>query len=82
MTTDAELELLGRIVTKPGKMGGKPIIRGRRITSAMVHNKLAAGATRQQVIDAYPVLEDADIDACLLYAALLSERSQADGPSH
>jgi uncharacterized protein (DUF433 family) len=79
MTSDAERALLQRIVTEPGKMGGKPSIRGRRITPAMVLNMLANGATRAQVLDAYPVLEDADIDACLLYAARLSERSQADG---
>jgi uncharacterized protein (DUF433 family) len=81
MTNDAEMQLLGRIVTEPGKMGGKPIIRGRRITPAMVLNMLANGSTRQEVLDAYPVLESADIDACLLYAARLSERSQSDGPS-
>lgn len=81
MASAAELELLGRIVTEPGKMGGKPIIRGRRITPAMVLNMLANGATRGEVLDAYPVLEHADIDACLLYAARLSERSEADGPS-
>jgi uncharacterized protein (DUF433 family) len=79
MTSDAERALLQRIVTEPGKMGGKPIIRGRRITPAMVLNMLANGATRAEVLGAYPVLEDADIDACLLYAARLSERSQADG---
>jgi uncharacterized protein (DUF433 family) len=79
MTSDAERALLQRIVTEPGKMGGKPIIRGRRITPAMVLNMLANGATRAQVLDAYPILEDADIDACLLYAARLSERSLADG---
>ena len=69
MTNTAELELLGRIVTEPGKMGGKPIIRGRRMTPAMVLNMLASGASRAEVIEAYPVLEPADIDACLLYAA-------------
>ena len=80
MMTDTELKLLGRIVTEPGKMGGKSNIRGRRITPAMVLNMLANGATREQVLDAYPVLQRADIDACLLYAARLSERSQSDDP--
>jgi uncharacterized protein (DUF433 family) len=79
MSSETELRLLARIVTEPGKMGGKPIIRGRRITPAMVLNMLASGATRQQVLAEYAVLEDADIDACLLYAARLSERSRADG---
>lgn len=65
--------LLARIGPEPGKMGGKPVIRGRRVTPAMVLTMLAAGATREAVLDAYPVLEPEDIDACLLYAARLSE---------
>ena len=62
-------DLLARIAVEPGKMGGKPIIRGRRITPAMVLTMLANGAPREAVLDAYPVLESDDIDACLLYAA-------------
>jgi uncharacterized protein (DUF433 family) len=79
MTAEHEFELLARIVAEPEKMGGKPIIRGRRITPAMVLNMLANGSTREQVLAAYPVLEDEDIDACLLYAARLAERSAVDG---
>src|ERR1700752_2950903 len=56
MTAEHELQLLGRIVGEPGKMGGKPIIRGRRITPAMVLNMFANGATRQEILAAYPVL--------------------------
>lgn len=41
----------------------------------MVLKMLAGGATRTQVLEAYPVLEDADIDACLLYAARVTERT-------
>ena len=66
-------ELLKRIAPEAGKMGGKPVIRGRRITPAMVLNMLANGASREAVLVAYPVLEPADIDACLLYAARLSD---------
>jgi uncharacterized protein (DUF433 family) len=66
-----EADLLHRIVVEPGKMGGQPIIRGRRITPAMVHLMLAKGATKQQVLDAYPVLEAEDVDACLCYHAFL-----------
>lgn len=79
MTAERELELLARIVAEPEKMGGQPIIRGRRITPAMVLNMLANGSTRRQVLAAYPVLEDDDIDACLLYGARLAERTQVDG---
>jgi uncharacterized protein (DUF433 family) len=66
-------DLLARIAPEPGKMGGKPLIRGRRVTPSMVLVMLAKGASREAVLAAYPVLEPADIDACLLYAARLSE---------
>jgi uncharacterized protein (DUF433 family) len=72
-------ELLARIAAAPGKMGGKPVIRGRRITPSMVLTMLAKGASREAVLAAYPVLEPADIDACLLYAARLSELAAAEG---
>ena len=58
-------DLLARIGAEPGKMNGKPIIRGRRVTPAMVLTMLAKGASREAVLEAYPVLEPADIDACL-----------------
>jgi uncharacterized protein (DUF433 family) len=74
-----ETDLLARIAPEPGKMGGKPLIRGRRITPAMVLTMLAKGASREAVLEAYPVLEAADIDACLLYAARLSEAAAAEG---
>lgn len=72
-------KLLARIAPEAGKMGGKPVIRGRRITPAMVLNMLANGASREAVLEAYPVLEPEDIDACLLYAARLSEVAAAEG---
>jgi uncharacterized protein (DUF433 family) len=72
-------ELLARIAVEPGKMGGKPVIRGRRITPSMVLTMLARGASREAVLVAYPVLEPEDIDACLLYAARLSEIAAAEG---
>ncbi len=71
--------LLSRIAAEPGKMGGKPVIRGRRITPAMVLHMLANGASRAEVLEAYPVLEPEDIDACLLYAARLSDQAGASG---
>ena len=60
-------------------MGGKPVIRGRRVTPCMVLNMLANGALREDILEAYPVLEPADIDACLLYAARLSELAAEEG---
>lgn len=77
--TEEHRALLARIAAEPGKMGGRPVIRGRRVTPAMVLSLLARGATRDEVLEAYPVLEAADIDACLLYGARLAERADADG---
>lgn len=74
-----EADLLHRIVMEPGKMGGQPIIRGRRITPAMVLLMLAKGATKQQTLEAYPVLEPEDVDACLFYAARLTEKAAEKG---
>jgi uncharacterized protein (DUF433 family) len=71
--------LLARIAAEPGKMGGKPVIRGRRVTPSMVLTMLANGASREAVLEAYPVLEPADIDACLLYAARVGELAAAEG---
>ena len=45
----------------------------------MVLNMMANGATREAVVEAYPALKPADIDACLLYAARLSEKAAAEG---
>jgi uncharacterized protein (DUF433 family) len=72
-------ELLARIAAEPGKMGGKPVIRGRRITPSMVLTMLANGASREAVLEAYPALEPEDIDACLLYAARLSDAAAEQG---
>ena len=62
-------DLLARIASEPGKMGSKPVIRGRRVTPSIVLTMFANGASREAVLEAYPVLEPEDIDACLLYAA-------------
>jgi uncharacterized protein (DUF433 family) len=72
-------ELLARIAPEAGKPGGRPVIRGRRITPAMVLTMLANGASRDAVLAACPVLEPQDIDACLPYAARLSDVAAAEG---
>lgn len=60
---------LERITHDPSVMGGKPCIRGMRITVGTLLGLLASGATRAEVLLEYPVLEDADVDAALAYAA-------------
>ena len=58
-----------RITHDPAVMGGKPCIRGLRITAGMVLGLLAAGQTRERILQAYPHLEAQDLDAVLAYAA-------------
>ena len=57
------------ITLEPGKRGGKPCIRGMRITVSDVLGWLAADMTQKEIIDDYPELTDDDIRACLAYAA-------------
>jgi uncharacterized protein (DUF433 family) len=65
-TPDQEI---ARISHDPAVMGGRPCIRGLRITVAMVLNLMASGASRERILEAYPQLEPADIEAALAYAA-------------
>ena len=58
-----------RITYNPLQMGGKPCIRGMRVTVGMVLGLLAAKRTPEEILAAYPYLEEADIDECLAYAA-------------
>ena len=59
----------GIITIEPGKRGGKPCIRGMRITVYDVLSYLASGMTHQEIMDDYPDLTEEDIRACLAYAA-------------
>ena len=58
-----------RITIEPGKRGGKPCIRGLRITVYDVLGWLAAGMTHQQIIADFPDLSEDDIHAALAFAA-------------
>jgi len=63
-----------RIIIDPGIYGGKPCIRGTRITVTMVLELLEDGITFQQAIqEYYPQLTEEDIKACLQYARALVE---------
>lgn len=57
------------ITLEPGKRSGKPCIRGMRITVYDVLSYLAAGMTYREILDDFPYLTQADILACLSYAA-------------
>jgi uncharacterized protein (DUF433 family) len=58
-----------RITVEPGKRGGKPCVRGLRITVYDVLDQLSAGMTAEQIIEDFPELELEDIRACLGFAA-------------
>lgn len=64
--------LLSRITVVSGVCGGKPTIRGMRITVANVLELLAGGMTEQEILQDYPYLEGEDIKACITYAAKLA----------
>jgi len=63
------LNLKEIITIEPGKRGGKPCIRGMRITVADVLGWLASGMTHQEIIEDFPELTEEDILACLQFAA-------------
>ena len=58
-----------RITSDPKIMVGKPVVRGTRIPVYIVLNLIAHGKTTKQIIEDYPDLVEADIKACLEYAA-------------
>ena len=64
--TDATL--LKRITSNPEIIGGKPIIRGMRVSVELVLSLLAQGETPEAILEDYPDLEADDIRACLAYA--------------
>ena len=58
-----------RVTIEPGKRGGKPCIRGMRITVSDVLEYLASGMTEDEILEEFPYLEREDIRACLAFAA-------------
>jgi len=58
-----------RIEINPSVMIGKPVIRGTRIPVELIIRKLSEGATEADLLDAYPRLTKADIQAALAFAA-------------
>jgi len=57
------------ITIEPGKRGGKPCIRGMRVTVYDVLEYLASGMTTEEILKDFPYLTADDIKACLEYAA-------------
>ena len=63
-----EAELLARITYNPKIFGGKAIIRGHRLAVEHVLGLLATGHSYDNLLEDFPWMERADIQACLLYA--------------
>jgi uncharacterized protein (DUF433 family) len=59
----------GIITIEPGKRGGKPCIRGMRITVYDILEYLASGMTQLEILEDFPYLTKEDILACLSFAA-------------
>lgn len=67
------MNVLDRITVDPQMMGGKPCIRGMRVTVGTIVGLVAAGHGRDKILELYPYLEAADIDQALSYAAWRAE---------
>ncbi len=67
------METLDRITTNPEVMGGKPCIRGLRVTVGTIVGLLAAGKSTAEIRNLYPYLEEEDVRQALAYAAWRSE---------
>ena len=63
------MNYLKRVTFDPAVMGGKPCIRGMRVTVGMIIGLLAAGRTEQEILKAYPYLEPEALREALAYAA-------------
>lgn len=70
------MQQLTRITLDPQVMGGKPCIRGMRVTVGTIVGLIAAGRTIEEVLAAYPYLERADVLEALSYAAWRAEEKE------
>ena len=70
------MEKLERITQNPGVMGGKPCIRGMRVTVGMLVGQIAGGRSIDELLADYPYLEREDILQALRYAAWRSEERE------
>ncbi len=66
MTADPDLP--NPIAARPDVFGGKPVVRGMRISVELILNLLSQGATQEELLYDYPELEPDDIRACIAYA--------------
>jgi len=67
-----------RITQNPAVMGGKPCIRGLRVTVGMIVGQIAAGRSIDQLLADYPYLQREDILEALRYAAWRAQEREVD----
>ena len=69
---------IDRITIDPAVMGGKPCIRGMRVTVGVIVGMLAEGHSTAEILELYPYLETEDIAQALSYAALRAEEREIE----
>jgi len=79
MMTDPEI--LARITADPSIFGGKPIVRGMRVSVELILSLLAQGEDAEGILADYPDLEADDIRACLVYAHAVIAHDSLDAVS-
>ena len=67
-----------RITLDPAVMGGKPCIRGQRVTVGMIVGQIGAGCSIEALLGDYPYLEREDVLEALRYAAWRAEEREVD----
>ncbi len=70
------MKMFERITQDPAVMGGKPCIRGMRVTVGMIVGQIGAGRSIANILDDYPYLEHEDIAQALRYAAWRAEERE------
>jgi uncharacterized protein (DUF433 family) len=74
----SDATLLKRITADPAIFGGKPIIRGMRVSVELILSLLAQGVTPENILDDYPDLEPDDVRACIAYAHAIIAHDSLD----
>jgi len=70
---DNDVQQFDRITMDPDVMGGKPCVRGMRVTVGMIVGAMSAGRTIEQLLADFPYIEEADIREALAFAASLAQ---------
>ncbi len=70
-----------RVTQNPAVMGGKPCIRGLRVTVGMIVGQIGAGRSIDELLSDYPYLEREDILEALRYAAWRTQEREIDLPA-